>query len=265
MLKVASAKKTKLKEKPSSIFQENFFKEAIQYKLKNNLNLYFLYYPNKKKHSKLTKIWHEFWQVLLDGCMKDGYSEKAFRKKINMTKTVLAVDYLLVAGHEEKVVAFTSGTFITPEVFYLNSSIVKTEHQTRGIGAVITALLCKKAIEDKISSDTKKPYIVCRTRNFNVASSLLGAFKEGGISTETVLDNKMKNFFVMLSKYLNCRYNARLGVAYNVYPNGLVRGIDVKKSRVREALDMLGPRDACYVYGKLNMKLINFLLKRNIV
>lgn len=221
-------------------------------------------------HKKIpTGIWlrimlDDLWNIVTRSCNRKYTVDDEFKEKIDLNKIALNVDVISIVSNAFMPVAFSSGKFIRKDLFYLNTAVVFPEYFSLGIGAINTALVCK--IVDQISKreNIDDLYYVFRTHNRNVASTMLNAFDEGFISTENHLPAKIKDIFTYTANYLDCEYDPQNGISYDVYPRNMPEGKSINNSRIQKALYHLGPTDACYGTGKMNMKLINTLVARNV-
>lgn len=181
-----------------------------------------------------------------------------------MDKNAIWVDWLIVVRKNGLPVAFGSASFITPSLLYLNGAMVVPEEQITGIGVIANSLLWKIAVDDAQWRGISSVDIVCRTHNRNVASVLLHILEESVLSTECKSEPHAHDLFQKTAAYLKCNYDPNMGISVGVYPEGLPAGTKSKSERINAGFEHVGPRDACYVLGRLDDDYVRCLLKRQV-
>ncbi len=249
---------------PEVLPREGYFESSEYYQLKGGFEAEIIQDPGRKIMAAglFKQVTEELGDVLLKAFEQDESDADKFLSGDKLTKVAVWVDWLVVVRKKGNPVAFGAGSFVTPYLFYLNAAMVMPEYQPSGVGLVANALLWKIAVENAERQGYKEPDIVVRTHNRNVASVFLHSLRDVKLSTEPIRDLYTRMILERTAEYLNCKIDRLTGVSYDVYPEGLPAGTKTKNQRINDAFEWVGPRDACYISGRLNMSYLSKILKR---
>jgi hypothetical protein len=224
--------------------------------LSNKFNVEIVFRPYNEPNADLD---NELWTVLMRSCEKDEKDELQYKGKINIRKVAINVDYLILASVANHLVAFTSGSYVSDNIFYVNAAMVLPEYQASGLGGVLICLLALKPVILNLQRKIKT-YLICRTQNRKAASILVNGCDNAKISTEP-LDSDAEHVVEETVSFLHCGFESKSGITHDVYPEGLPKGYEIHDDRINHAFAALGPTDACYVLGLARMRVIAHLLK----
>jgi len=211
-------------------------------------------------HEATVDIAEKLWNVLMRSCEKSEDEDAGYREKISIWKVALNVDYLVLASRQDQLVAFTSGSYIDRELFYINAAMVLPEFQATGIGGFLTCMLAFNPVIANLQAGIEETHMVCRTQNRQAASLFLHACEGAAISTEPLSD-RVRSLLMKTTAFLHCDLEAATGITRNIYPEGLPKGCEIHNDRINRAFAGLGPTDACYIIGRLKLPLVTHLLK----
>lgn len=243
--------------------EESYAIQSEHYSLKGDFTMELIENPwinittsNKKR------LKNELGHVLMGAFEKKEEDAQQFLSGSKLEKVAVLVDWLIVVRDKGFPVAFGSGSFISPSVFYLNGAMVLPQYQSTGVGLLSNALMWKRAVEERQKQGDGIPYFICRTHNKNVASVLTGFLDESTISTEEGINPKVQMICKKTADFLACHYDETTGVCNNVYPSELPKGSKKNNSRIEKAFHSVGTLDACFIVGKLNLNLTQRLIDR---
>jgi hypothetical protein len=181
-----------------------------------------------------------------------------------MRKNAIMVDWLIVVRKKDRLVAFSSASFITRSLLCLNAAMVVPEEQPTGVGVIASSLMWELAVDNARRRGVLDPDIVARTHNRNAASVLLHIFKNSKLSTEPGLDNHTNSLIEKTADYLGCVIDKQKGISYNVYPEGLPAGTKSQSQRINAGFENVSSCDACYVSGRLDIAYTQKLIQRKV-
>lgn len=174
-----------------------------------------------------------------------------------ITKNAIYVDWLTVVRKEGRVVAFAASSFIDRDLLYIQSTMVRQEYQTHnGLGSIPNLYLWERIVERRRMAGGPEIYFVARTHNKNIASLLLHVLDNDILSTEIKENNhQCRDIMKRTIKYLECNYDENSGISKNVYPEGIPAGNKTSSNRINDCFRNIGPKDACYIIGTLNLSI----------
>jgi hypothetical protein len=215
----------------------------------------------------LRQVISELGGILLNAFGKTFKDQELYLSGDRFTKVSIETSCLVVARKNGRPIAFSAGTFISNDLFYLNSAMMLREYQTSCVGACTTAVLGKWAIEQhqgfRHQDDLK---VVLRTHNRNAASTMIKVFENGSkISTEPNLDPATRELFWKTAEHLKCPIDKETGICRDVYPGELPEGKKHSDIRIQRAFEKMGPRDGCFVVGSFRKDYLQRLLSRFII
>jgi hypothetical protein len=240
-----------------------YFEDSKFVTVKNGYEIEIIEYPNRKfiEPALKARMSDELGQVLLKDFGKSrGEGEELIEGNKIMELTANA-HYLLIGRKDSVPVSFHSGILINPLLYYSKATFVEPVHQHSALGAISTYLTLHLLLSKCNGDDLRW---VTRTRNYMVARMVKSESVDFGISTEKDLDEKSRRIFRETAEFLN-NYMDDDGVVKNVYLTGIPQGPRSKDERIQNAMDILGPQDACYIVGIPNLRRICFILDRCIV
>jgi hypothetical protein len=242
-----------------------FLSDSQVYLLKGGFTAEVIQEPGTKllRAGLLEKARQEMGDVLLSAFERGDDEAETFLGGNKFTKVGIWVDWLVVIRKKDKIMAFSTASFVAPYHIYLNAAMVRPEEQSTGIGFMASALLWKIAVEDVKERLILEPVVVCRTRNRNVVSVMLKVMNDAVISTEKDLTAEIKATFRKTADYLHCEYDDQIGISKEAYPEGLPFGTKGNNDRIVSALQCLGPRDGCFVAGHLNLSYLNRIVEHS--
>jgi hypothetical protein len=242
---------------------DRYLAESEIYHLKGGFEAEVIHNPGDKflKAGILNQVSQELKAVVLAAFEKNNEDAETYVPRHTLAKNALWVSWLIVVRKHNSPVAFGSATFITPSLLYLSSAMVLPQEQPTGVGVIANALLWKLAVEEAGTRGIDDVDIICRTHNRSVASVLLHIFENGKLSTES-LDADSRAIIHRTASYLGCEYDESTGISYDAYPEGLPAGLNSRSQRINEGFKQVGPKDACYVLGRLDLDYTDRLIAR---
>lgn len=244
---------------------EKYFEDSEVYHLKGGFEIEFIRKPKMKLFSDSTRarITKELGDILLKAFNKDGSNGKELVTEEKIFELALNTDVLLVGRKNNVPLAFHSGVLIEPWLYYSKATFVDPAEQNAGLGLISIFLAAHKEVITHLGSGSV-PWVVTRTRNFMVARMVENGCEYYKISTESDLDDFSQNVFRMTAEYLKNDLDEFTGIVKNVYLPGIPQGPRPKDERIRNAMEVLGPRDACYIAGKMNSKRVSMVVNKYI-
>lgn len=244
---------------------DKYFKDSEIFHLKGGFELEYIRKPRMKSigDSTRTRITEELGAILLKAFNKDESNGKELVTEEKIFELALNTDVLLVGRKNNIPLAFHSGSLIEPWLYYSKATFVDPTEQNAGLGLISIFLAAHKEVISNLGSGNF-PWVVTRTRNFMVARMVENGCENYKMSTEAELDDFSQNVFRMTAKYLNNELDPIDGIVKNVYLPGIPQGPQPKDERIRKAMAILGPRDACYIAGKMNSKRVSMVINKYI-
>lgn len=243
--------------------QENYFADSELYFMKSGFEIEFIHKPRLKSIGEdlRIQITKDLGDVLLKAFNKDENSGKELVTEDRIAELALNTDVLLVARKNGVPIAFHSGSLIEPWLYYSKATFVDPSEQNAGLGLISIFLAAQKAVISKLGSGSV-PWVVTRSRNFMVARMVENGCEYYNMSTERQLDDFSLNVFRMTAKYLGNDFDPNTGIVKNAYLPGIPQGPRPKDERIKTAMEVLGPCDACYIAGKMNSKRVNMIINK---
>lgn len=249
-------------QKRIEIFRR-YFEDSKIITVKNGYEIEFIEYPCRKFMAPTLKarMCNELEQILLKAFGKGKEEGKELVEGNKVLELAANAHYLLIGRKNGTPVSFHSGVLINPLLYYSKATFVDPKHQHSALGTISTYLTLQLLLSVCNGDDL---CWVTRTRNYMVARMLKSEAADFKLSTEKHLDEKSKRIFKETADFLNNDMDAE-GIVKNVYLPGIPQGPRPEDERIRNAMDILGSRDACYIMGVPNLRRISFILERCII
>lgn len=240
---------------------DRYFETSVFLHAKNGYEIEFIEYPVAKLINPILneKIVGELGNVLLKAFGKTYEDGMALIEGDRISELTLNSHYLVVGRKNGVPVSFHSGSLIEPLLYYSKATFVDPEHQQSGLGLLSIFITMNKLNALSGDGDLR---LVTRTRNYMVARMVENGSTEYSISTEKNLDSVSKGIFLKTALFLGNQLDPASGVVKNVYLPGIPQGPRPKDERIRAAIDVLGPLDACYIMGVPNQRRIKAVLDK---
>jgi hypothetical protein len=241
-----------------------YFEDSKIILLKNGYEIEFIEYPGRRYLTPGLKenIMFEMGEILLKAFGKTMTEGKELVEGNRIPELTINSDYLLIGRKNGLPISFHSGNMIDPLLYYSKATFVDPEHQQSGLG-LLSIFLTMHKLNFLCGGDDLR--LVTRTRNYMVARMVENGSIEYKISTEKWLDERAKGIFLKTSLFLNNQLDPESGIIKNAYLPGIPQGPRPKDERIRMAMDVLGPLDACYIMGIPNQRRIKMVLDKCLI
>jgi hypothetical protein len=238
-----------------------YFEDSKTIMLKNGYEIEFIEYPNMKylKPHLRENIIFEMGRILLKAFGKTMDDGKELIEGDRIPELTINSHYLVIGRKNGIPISFHSGSMIDPLLYYSRATFVDPEHQQSGLGLLSIFLTMQKLYFLCGGDDLR---LVTRTRNYMVARMVENGSIEYKISTEKWLDESARKVFLKTALFLDNQIDPESGIVKNVYLPGIPQGPRPKDERIRTAMDVLGPLDACYIMGIPNQRRIKMVLDK---
>lgn len=240
-----------------------YFDDSELYQLKGGFEIEFIHEPRLKRIDAVLRkqITKDLGQVLLGAFQKDETSGKELVTEEKIFELALNTDALLVGRKNGIPLSFHSGALIEPWLYYSKATFVDPSEQNAGLGLISIFLAAHRQVISKLGTGNV-PWVVTRTRNYMVARMVENGCEYYNMSTERNLDDFSQNVFRMTAKYLRNDLDPDTGIVKNVYLPGIPQGPKPKDERIKQAMEILGPCDGCYIAGKMNSKRVGMVINK---